>query len=155
MIEDKEALRNCNGDPSKYGSPDMFKFTLLVAEKLFNEMPGRHRIGLVVFDRNKLSNFEDISCICIDNCRFYMINNRVDSPSPSYSYVVNVVVPRLHRNDRTSSKCRCLPCMPKPFTPENKDILDLTVRSIIETYIGYKVNLSKRRSIAKGKDETR
>ena len=151
MIEDKGEL----GNTSKYVSPDMFKFILLVAEKLFNEMSGRHRIGLVVFDRNKLSNFEDISCICIDNCRFYMINNRVDSPSPSYSYVVNVIVPRLHRNDHTSSKFLCLPCMPKPFTPENKDLLDLTVRSIIETYIGYKVDLTKRRSISKGKGGTR
>ena len=145
MIEDKGEL----GNTSEYVSPDMFKFTLLVAEKLFNEMPGRHRIGFVVFDRNKLSNFEDISCICIDNCRFYMINNRVDSPSPSYSYVVNVIVPRLHRNDHTSSKFLCLPCMPKPFTPENKDLLDLTVRSIIETYNWYKFNLAKRKSTTK------
>ncbi len=139
-----EAIANCRKDPKKYGSPVMFDFVLGTGIKLFRSMHETMRVGVRVFGRNKYSNYEDIGCVCMDRCRFYIVNNRIDSRSPSYTYIKDVIIPKLHKSDKTSSKCFVMPLWDDQFSSKNNEVQEWMVTRIREQYLGYKLELAGR-----------
>lgn len=140
-----EVLANCRKDPEKYGSPVMFEFILGTGVELSKSMFGAVRVGVKVFGRNKDSNYDDIGCVCMDHCRFYIINNRVDSRSPSFTYVRDVIIPKLHKSDKTSSKCFVMPLWGDQFSSKNVKAQDWLVTCIQDQYRMYKSELAKRK----------
>lgn len=140
-----DVIANCRIYPEKYGSPVMFEFLFGTGIKLFKSMHETLRVGVRVFGRNKNSNYDDIGCVCMDHCRFYIINNRVDSRSPSYTYVKDVIIPKLHKSDKTSSKCFVVPLWDDRFSSKNTKAQDWLVTCIQEQYRLYKSELARRK----------
>ena len=138
------AARNCNRNPKKYGSLEMFDFVYWTAVKLFRDNQEKQRVSARIFGRNKFSNYEDIGCVCMDHCRFYIINNRVGSRSPSFTYVKDVIIPRLHKRDKTSSKCIVMPIWSSEFKTNDHEMQNWMVRKIKDAHAYYKAELAKR-----------
>ena len=107
LMYDRKAFdrtyRNCTKYPNKYGSNAMFNFLFWAATELYHLMDEKYRVRMHLFGRDDAEG-EDIGCICMHRCAFYFVNNRSDSPSPSFQYVKNYIIPKLHKKLKTSSK---------------------------------------------------